>query len=233
MRTLTKDGRRAIVRDVLAHAFVERIDAFLTMEKALVAEIDARVYPADIRQKMLDIKAFNATIDEDRAVFSTRSRLMVNVAGMKVPVGYTKPNRDRDGVEVFVEDIISWCIGKTSHETRSINVLVATNWSHDDSVFLALEAGDELGDRVSAYYAEREAIYSAVNSQRGSIMGILMHIKNEAQLKARWPEILPIAEKHLTKPRIVQLPAVPTQELNSMLKLPPEKADAEHELEAA
>ena len=219
MRTLSKEGRVAIVRDVLAHAFVDRIDAFLTMEKALVKDLVERVYPQHIRDKMMKLREFAKTLDE--TVFSVRSRLMVNVAGMKIPVGYIKPQRDRMGTEVYVEDVIGWTLPSTSHEKRSIDVLSLTNWAYDDRVFLALEAGDELGDRVSAYYAEREAIYAEVNSQRGSVMGVLAHIKNEKQLMERWPEIMPIAEKHLTKPIVRQLPAIPTQDLNAMLKLPP------------
>ena len=219
MRTLSKDGRVAIVRDVLAHAFADRVDAFLTLEKALVKDLVERVYPQHIRDKMMELRGFAKTLDE--AVFSVRSRLMVNVAGMKIPVGYIKPQRDRLGTEIYVEDVIGWCLAKTSHEKRSIDVLSLSNYAHDDRVFVAIEAGDELGDRVSAYYFEREAIYEEVNSQRGSIMGVLAHIKNEKQLMERWPEIMPIAEKHLTKPIVRQLPAIPTPDLNAVLKLPP------------
>jgi hypothetical protein len=229
MRTLTKDGRRGIMGAVIAHAFKDRVHEFLDVEDQLKRDIIDRIYPKEIQAHMTALIEF-----AEHMPFTTFHTLTVNVRGQQIPVGYVRHHYDPKDITIQVEDLVNMVIVGTER-VRNVSIPVLRLNSSSSQPLLAVPEGDKLGERIEAYWEMRVKLKADVNAKRGTIMGILAHIKNEGQLKAKWPEVMSIADKFLTgKVEKRDLVAVPMDELNAELGLPVDNDNqAELETEAA
>jgi hypothetical protein len=229
VKKLNKDNRWQITKAVLAHAFADRIIAFLAEEKALQTAIIDRIYPAEVQQKMRELIEFSDPIQP----FETYSHLTIAVCGKRLAIGQVREHFDAKSTRIQFEsllDMVRFFTKRPAGEEwprtgKGIPVLARHHSSYNE--LLSVDDSDELGKRAEAYWEEREAIAATATQQRAQIMGVLAHIKTDAQLKAKWPEIMPIAEKFLVEEVVekVQLPAIITAEFNAALKLPPSNDD--------
>jgi hypothetical protein len=221
MRTLDKDARQRITRAVLLHAFKDDFTKFIVEETALIQAIIDRLYPGHIQDMMADLIEFSDPFPFDRF-----DRLTVNYAGPLMQVGKVAYFHDPKSTTINLEQFLPYHC-KATGEERRISIPVLANNHSSLSAILTLAQGEALGERIDAYWRERERLTNELNSQRGTIMGVLAHIRNERQLKEKWPEIVSIAEPFLKQTaQVVQLPAVITSDLNAKLKLPAEVKEA-------
>lgn len=233
MKKLNKDNRWQITKAVLAHAFTDRAMALLAEEAAIQKAIIDRIYPAEIQQKMRELIEFSAPVQP----FETYGHLTIAVMGKRLAIGSVREHFDPKSTRIQLEsllDMVRFYTKRPEDEewprSKTIPVLARHHSSWNE--LLSVDDNDELGKRAEAYWEERELLAADATQKRAQIMGILAHIKNDVQLKAKWPEIMPIAEKFLVEEEApkVQLPAMVTADLNASLKLPPPQNDDTLEL---
>jgi hypothetical protein len=226
VKKLNKDNRQEIAMAVLDHAFADRITALLDLEESIQVAIINRIYPAKVQKQMRELIEFSDTMP-----FETYAHLTIAVAGKKMPIGECREYYEPKSTRIQVETLVSRHLGalrraETPRERMTRTPVLARHHSSHNPL-LSVDDSDELGKKAEAYWAEREAIAAEATQQRAQIVGVLAHIKTDAQLKAKWPEVMPIAEKFLVEEVVekVQLPAIITAEFNAALKLPPSNDD--------
>lgn len=227
MRTLNNEGRGKITKAVLVNSLKDRVLALVEEEHALAHAIYERAIPANIREAMVAVHDFHVEARDWRPFYNTSS-LSFRYAGQRLSVGKSgeyPPSKPPTG-HMTLEELIERALGAA----RFPNFHVV---SSSGELMLTLDQGDEMGERAMKYWAERESLTEELNRQRAAIVAILATCKNEVQLKARWPEVMPLAEPFLSAAAPSTALTLPTGELNNLLKLPPEIEVVEQELEAA
>lgn len=206
---ITNDMRGRINHALLKHAYAEPLAAFLAVETPLVLEMHHHAYEPSVRQAMelLDRKHSGS--------IARRSSACVNAGGQRITIG----GGGRNGGRGEMQDILP------DHDSPSVLVIDAHRY--DNLVMLALDADSPVAKRVLDYAADRERLNAEIKTRRAEIAGVLSEIRTDKQLRACWPEAIPLAAPILKIEPKAQLPMVPLDSLNAALGLPPTTEDVD------
>ena len=201
---LTKDIREAITKAVMVHRFSASVSE-LYAEKGQFAH---SVYEDVFDKKTREL------IDSLPPGFLPE----VNCLGVRFgATGFSYENVYFDGH--LKSDLRNACSAPPKSETKR---RVPRN--KENGCAKSYEAGNRLSSKYEKLKAKEETLLEQVKTAKRSVEAALSAVTTVKRLIETWPEIAPFASKYETeKP---QLPALPTQHLNSILELPVDEAVA-------
>lgn len=229
MRTLTKDGRNKLTIAIMNHGLKDQFAAFIKEETEVFTALNELMWPKDVRESAiwLQEKTEGKAFDVNLALYGI-------VAGRRIPVGETRGYRNvnrKVGEQSLEEMLSTYC---RDNDVKRVKALRISRYSAIPEV--QVDEKNPLAKRVEDLWDLREDLNGMIETRRAQIVAILAPIRNEKQLEQRWPEVMPLATDCWTGKKKEQSTAIalPTQELNAALGLPPENEnDNAKELEAA
>jgi hypothetical protein len=230
--SLNKDIRENICADVITHGFKDDLIAFAAATEALKADVYSRLYSPETRLLITALGSAAEQIKGDSeagwaiAAFQDRDSFGLHVAGYFSNVG--RPGRHSSN------EHLRRALSHLPVGTLPESVRYSMMHSHASGNILFLDAGDELGQRVTALELTRVDLNQRIKRRSIEILTVLSSARNDRQLEMIWPDVMPIARPFLVAPEPkVQLPATVISTLNEALGLPAPVVEGVREMEMA
>lgn len=194
---LTNDIREMIVVDVLIHRFRADADAFRADQAALANRVYEDIFDAKTREKM-------AAVPDGWLPKTTN-----------VGVQFGGANRYE---QMYFDGHISGNIRKVATKSDAPETFRLIPYNRHRVCAAVYEASHPLSIAHAKLEQRKATLDDQIETAKRSIEAALAAVTTVKRLIETWPEVAPFASKFDgEKP---QLPALPTQHLNSILDLP-------------
>lgn len=198
-KRLTNALRESLRDDILRHRFQKETDDLLDRRAKFAEKVYNDIFPKKTREKMKALpEGWLPTRSSIKATFGT------------------------DYVILYFNGTTSSFSQKLRYGSDRDYVYRPVLASKDSNVAKAYEANSELADEYTDVYRETEDLVEKISRASSGVMAVLNSVTTLGALVKGWPEIEQFTRKYvITNPSTAL--ALPTQELNVMLGLPPEE----------
>lgn len=199
MPRLNAEVRYDIVNAAIKHAFAVKIEALRADHEALALAIYNACYPPAVQKRMNDLP---------KSWLPTRSILTIRVGSDDHQFMLSGSEARYGGRGEFPD----------FHIKDAKDVYKRVPYGDHSGTIKVFDHNHEIAEPIAKFVQKRQVLYDELCAARNKTAATVNTFYTSEKLVEAWPEIAPFIPANM-KPT-VQLPAVPTADLNAMLGLP-------------